>query len=67
MGGLKIKEPLYYHGIPHPMPLFPGVVIVTDAVSAMGLEPGVHNLSAQAIEVKDGRAVIAGTNTLVGR
>lgn len=44
-----------------------GLVIVTDAVPAMGLPAGVHHLGTQVVEVKNNRAVLAGTNTLCGR
>lgn len=43
-----------------------GLVIVTDAVPAMGLPAGVHHLGTQVVEVKNNRAVLAGTNTLCG-
>lgn len=43
-----------------------GLVLVTDAVPAMGLPIGIHTLGAQVVEVTDDRAVIAGTNTLCG-
>jgi len=44
-----------------------GLVLVTDAVSAMGLPSGVHHIGSQSVEVKNSRAVIAGTDTLCGR
>ncbi|XP_012250519.2 N-acetylglucosamine-6-phosphate deacetylase [Athalia rosae] len=43
-----------------------GLVLVTDAISAMGLEEGIHQLGQLEIEVRSGRAYIAGTNTLCG-
>ncbi|XP_069680305.1 N-acetylglucosamine-6-phosphate deacetylase [Periplaneta americana] len=43
-----------------------GLVLVTDAVSALGLEDGTHQLGQLAIEVKDGRGLVAGTDTLCG-
>ena len=43
------------------------MVVVTDAVPAMGLPPGRHHLGAQIVDVKDGRAMVAGTETLAGR
>ncbi|KAG7187907.1 hypothetical protein KM043_013874 [Ampulex compressa] len=43
-----------------------GLVLVTDAISALGLEEGVHQLGQMEIEVRHGRAYIAGTNTLCG-
>ncbi|XP_071487418.1 N-acetylglucosamine-6-phosphate deacetylase-like [Diadema antillarum] len=43
-----------------------GVVLVTDAISAMGLHPGHHQLGSQPVEVTEKAAYIAGTNTLSG-
>jgi N-acetylglucosamine-6-phosphate deacetylase len=43
-----------------------GLVLVTDAISALGLEEGTHQLGQLAIEVKGGRALVAGTETLCG-
>ncbi|XP_043261782.1 N-acetylglucosamine-6-phosphate deacetylase isoform X2 [Colletes gigas] len=43
-----------------------GLVLVTDAVSALGLEEGVHQLGQFKIEIRMGSAYIAGTNTLCG-
>lgn len=43
-----------------------GLVIVTDAISAMGLEEGVHHVGKLDIEVRDSKAFVAGTNTLCG-
>ncbi|XP_046747685.1 N-acetylglucosamine-6-phosphate deacetylase [Diprion similis] len=43
-----------------------GLVLVTDAISAMGLEEGVHQLGQLTIQVRGGRAYIAGTDTLCG-
>lgn len=44
-----------------------GLVLVTDAISALGLEPGVkHKLGEQFIEIRDHKAYIAGTETLCG-
>ena len=44
-----------------------GIVLVTDAISAMGLPSGVHHLGSQCVELKNNRAVLAGTDTLCGR
>lgn len=44
-----------------------GVVLVTDAISALGLPSGVHRLGQQTIEIKGNRAVLLGTETLCGR
>lgn len=43
-----------------------GLIIVTDAISAMGLEEGTHRIGQLAIQVRDKKAFIAGTNTLCG-
>lgn len=43
-----------------------GLVLVTDAISALGLKDGIHQLGQQEIEVRNGKAYIAGTNTLCG-
>lgn len=39
---------------------------MTDAISALGLEEGVHQLGQLKIEIRTGSAYIAGTNTLCG-
>lgn len=43
-----------------------GLVIVTDAVPAMGLPKGRHTIGPQQIEILEDRAVLAGTSTLCG-
>ncbi|XP_015121070.1 N-acetylglucosamine-6-phosphate deacetylase [Diachasma alloeum] len=43
-----------------------GLVLVTDAISALGLREGLHRLGQQDIEVRGGRAYIARTDTLCG-
>ncbi|XP_076249833.1 N-acetylglucosamine-6-phosphate deacetylase [Calliopsis andreniformis] len=43
-----------------------GLVLVTDAISALGLEEGVHQLGQYKIEMRMGRAYIVGTDTLCG-
>lgn len=43
-----------------------GLVLVTDALSAIGLSDGIHHLGDKQIEVKDSKAFIAKTNTLCG-
>lgn len=40
--------------------------MVTDAISAMGLEEGTHRIGQYNIEVRDHKAYIAGTTTLCG-
>lgn len=43
-----------------------GLVLVTDALSAIGLPDGIHYLGDKQIEVKNSKAYIANTNTLCG-
>ncbi|XP_043468812.1 N-acetylglucosamine-6-phosphate deacetylase [Leptopilina heterotoma] len=43
-----------------------GLVLVTDAISALGLKDGIHKLGQLEIEVRHSRAYIAGTDTLCG-
>ncbi|XP_070837466.1 N-acetylglucosamine-6-phosphate deacetylase [Chaetodon trifascialis] len=43
-----------------------GLVLVTDAVPAMGLPPGRHTLGQQDIEIQGLRAYVTGSNTLCG-
>ncbi|XP_054263624.1 N-acetylglucosamine-6-phosphate deacetylase [Macrosteles quadrilineatus] len=43
-----------------------GVVLVTDAISALGLPEGTHHLGELSIQVSQGKAYIAGTQTLCG-
>ena len=43
-----------------------GMVLVSDAISAAGLESGTHKIGVQEIEIKDNKAFIAGTETLCG-
>uniref|UniRef100_A0A131Z0P1 N-acetylglucosamine-6-phosphate deacetylase n=1 Tax=Rhipicephalus appendiculatus TaxID=34631 RepID=A0A131Z0P1_RHIAP len=43
-----------------------GLTLVTDAMSAMGLEAGVHYIGENKVEILGKRAVIAGTTTLCG-
>lgn len=43
-----------------------GLILVTDAISAMGLEEGMHRIGQYDIQVRDHKAFIAGTNTLCG-
>lgn len=45
---------------------FKGLTLVTDAMSAMGLEAGIHFIGENKVEIMGKRAVIAGTNTLCG-
>lgn len=39
---------------------------MTDAISAMGLEDGTHHIGQLAVEVRQNKAYVAGTNTLCG-
>lgn len=43
-----------------------GLVLVTDAISAMGLENGTHQIGQLAVDVKEHKAFVAGTQTLCG-
>ncbi|XP_054463520.1 N-acetylglucosamine-6-phosphate deacetylase [Anoplopoma fimbria] len=43
-----------------------GLVLVTDAITAMGLPPGHHTLGQQVIEIQGLHAYVAGTTTLSG-
>lgn len=43
-----------------------GLVIVTDAISALGLQDGNYTIGQKMVEVKNDKAFIAGTNTLCG-
>lgn len=43
-----------------------GLVLVTDAIMAMGLPPGRHTLGQQVIEIDGLHAYVAGTKTLSG-
>lgn len=46
--------------------LFSGLVLVSDAISALGLKEGQHNIGQMKVEIRDGQAYIAETNTLCG-
>ncbi|XP_033095720.1 N-acetylglucosamine-6-phosphate deacetylase-like [Anneissia japonica] len=43
-----------------------GIVLITDAMAAMGLPPGRHYLGSQTVEIVNNSAYIAGTSTLAG-
>lgn len=43
-----------------------GLVLVTDAISGMGLAEGKHTIGQFEIEVRENKAFVAGTNTLCG-
>lgn len=46
----------------HPL----GLILVTDAIAALGFEEGIHHIGQLDLQVTDGKAFIAGTNTLCG-
>ena len=39
---------------------------MTDAISALGLEEGKHNIGQFEVEIRNGKAFVAGTDTLCG-
>jgi len=43
------------------------LILVTDAISAMGLQPGVRKLGEQTINIDKHAAYLVGTSTLAGR
>lgn len=43
-----------------------GMVLVSDAISACGLESGLHKIGMMQVEIKENRAYVAGTDTLCG-
>jgi N-acetylglucosamine-6-phosphate deacetylase len=43
-----------------------GVILVTDAMAALGLEPGLHKLGQMNVQITTDRAVIDQTDTLAG-
>ncbi|XP_075156354.1 N-acetylglucosamine-6-phosphate deacetylase [Haematobia irritans] len=43
-----------------------GLCLVTDAISALGLEEGIHHIGQLKLEVKESKAFVAGTDTLCG-
>lgn len=44
-----------------------GLVLVTDAIAALGLPPGLHKLGPMQVEIDHEKAMLQGTNTLAGR
>ncbi|RMX46505.1 hypothetical protein pdam_00023277 [Pocillopora damicornis] len=44
-----------------------GLVLVTDAIAALGLPPGLHKLGPMQVEINHEKATLKGTNTLAGR
>ncbi|KAJ8964045.1 hypothetical protein NQ314_005186 [Rhamnusium bicolor] len=43
-----------------------GLILVTDAISALGLNEGKHKIGQMNVEIRDRKAYVAGTNTLCG-
>jgi len=43
-----------------------GIVLVTDAIAAMGLPPGKHYLGTMEVNIEKNRATLVGTSTLAG-
>uniref|UniRef100_A0A8C4NNM2 N-acetylglucosamine-6-phosphate deacetylase n=1 Tax=Eptatretus burgeri TaxID=7764 RepID=A0A8C4NNM2_EPTBU len=43
-----------------------GIVLVSDAIMAMGLSPGIHRLGQQHVEIQGLHAFVEGTQTLCG-
>lgn len=76
--GTTCENPVYYGLIPdgihtHPSSLriayrsLPkGAILVTDAISAMGFDEGIHHIGDKQIEIKGNQAFIANTSTLCG-
>ena len=61
--GIHVHEAaisMAYNTHPH------GCVLVTDAMSAMGLGDGTHSLGAMAVDITGDRATLTGTDTLAG-
>ena len=53
----------YTHSLTHSL----GVVLITDAMAAMGLPDGDHMLGTMSVELLNGTARLAGKSTLAGR
>lgn len=43
-----------------------GLVLITDAIAALGLSPGLHKLGPMQVEIDHEKATLQGTNTLAG-
>lgn len=43
-----------------------GLILVTDAISALGFSDGIHYIGQLTIEIRGNKAFIAGTDTLCG-
>lgn len=44
-----------------------GLVLVTDAIAALGLPPGKHKLGEMEVEINSNKATLANSTTLAGR
>ena len=42
-------------------------MLITDAIAALGLPPGLHKLGPMKVEIDHEKATLQGTNTLAGR
>lgn len=42
-------------------------MLITDAIAALGLPPGLHKLGPMQVEIDHEKATLQGTNTLAGR
>lgn len=47
--------------------IFIGLVLVSDAIAALGLPPGKHCLGTVEVEIHPDMATVAGSKTLAGR
>ena len=46
---------------------FLGLILVTDAIAALGLPPGIHKLGTMDVKISEKDARILGTEILAGR
>lgn len=44
-----------------------GLVLISDAIAALGLPPGKHCLGTVQVDIRDNMATVAGSKTLAGR
>ena len=47
--------------------IFIGLVLVSDAIAALGLPPGKHCLGTVEVDIHHDMATVAGSKTLAGR
>ena len=47
--------------------MFSGIVLITDAISAMGLDPGTYQLGQQNVRISGFSARLVDSNILAGR